>query len=515
MNDLDRTPPQPPSPHHPPRRGVPASCCDGVDAASGDLAAPGIVRSAFTRRDALRLSGLGFAWLAFGGLTSLEARAAAPLRRQDPDDDPLAPKPPHFQPRAKRVIFLCMSGAPSHVDTFDHKPELAKRDGQTYATGRARGGAKLLASPWAFRPSGRSGLPISELFPETAKHADDLCLLHGMTTDVPAHAQASLKLHTGSFQFVRPSLGAWTLYGLGTTNRNVPGFVTLNPPAGQGGAQNYGAAFLPAYYQGQRVGVEGRVRGGRGGAGGDEPVEDIRNDRLSIARQRKQLEFVQRLNRERRQRERDDGVDGVIQSYELAFRMQAEVPALLDLAGEPKEVLDLYGAGAGPSAAFGRQCLLARRFAEAGVRFVQVNAGGWDHHAQLRDRLPQSCAQVDRPIAGLLADLKRRGLLKDTLVLWGGEFGRTPYAQNGDGRDHNHKGFTVWMAGGGVKGGYAHGATDDVGAEAVQGKMSMHDLHATVLHLLGLDHEKLTFNYAGRDFRLTDVHGAVAKEVLA
>jgi hypothetical protein len=474
-----------------------------------------------SRRGALKLWASGFGWLALRGILGEDSARAASLPRgafapQDAPLDPLAPKQPHFAPRAKRVIFLCMSGAPSHVDTFDYKPKLLQDTGKSYS-GRFRAGAKLLGSPWKFERRGKSGIWMSELFPNLALQADDLCVLNGMSTDVPAHPQATLKLHTGSFQFVRPSLGSWTLYGLGTENRNVPGFVTLNAPAGQGGAQNYGAAFLPAYFQGQRVGVEGRGRGflrARPGENND-PIEDISNGGLSIEQQRKQLDLVQKLNRERKTREGGDAVEGVIQSYELAFRMQAEVPGLLDISKETKATLDLYGVGGEGTDGFGRQCLLARRFVEAGVRFVVVNQGGWDHHRNLKQALPQNCAAIDRPIAGLLADLKKRGLLKDTLVLWGGEFGRTPYGQGDDGRDHNHKGFTMWMAGGGVKGGTTYGATDDYGAEAVDGRMSIHDLHATVLHLLGLDHEKLTFNYAGRDFRLTDVHGSVPREILA
>jgi hypothetical protein len=466
----------------------------------------------FSRRHALKAGVAGFGWLALQALLGEDAVAAPRALRQD-DADPLAPKPPHFPAKAKRVIFLSMSGAPSHVDTFDYKPKLVADDGKAYS-GRNRQGARLLGSPWKFSPHGQCGRMISELFPEVGKHADDLCLLHGMTTDVPAHAQAVLKMHTGSFQFVRPSLGSWVLYGLGTTNRNVPGFVALNPPANQGGAQNYGAAFLPAYFQGQRVGIQGRGRGLRGGGAG-EAIEDLDNDRMSTEQQRKQLDLVQKLNKERKTREGDDGVEGVIQSYELAFRMQAEVPGLLDLSKESAETQALYGVGGEGTDAFARQCLTARRLVESGVRFVEVNSGGWDHHQQLKERLPQSCRNVDRPIAGLLADLKRKGMLKDTLVVWGGEFGRTPYGQGGDGRDHNHKGFTMWMAGGGAKGGVAYGRTDDYGAEAVDGRMSVHDLHATMLHLLGLNHERLTFNHAGRDFRLTDVHGAVPKEVLA
>ncbi|MBM3975893.1 MAG: DUF1501 domain-containing protein [Planctomycetes bacterium] len=456
-----------------------------------------------SRRDALRATTLGFGWLALSGLLAQRARAAAPFQAPV---DPLAPKAPHHAARAKRVIFLAMGGAPSHVDTFDYKPELAKHDGQALS-GRYRQGAKLMASPWEFRQHGQSGLWISALFPKLAAHADKLCLLRGMQTDVPAHAQAVLKQHTGSFQFVRPSLGAWTLYGLGASNRNLPGFVTIAPPAGS--AQNYGSAFLPATYQGMPI---ANPRGARGG----EPVANVRNARYDRDAQRAQLDLLQKLNREALERERNnDELEGVIESYELAFRMQAELPALVDVTKEPQAVRDAYGIGGEDTDAFGRQCLIARHLVEQGVRFVEVHQGGWDHHRNLRNDLAEACRKVDQPIAALLADLAQRGLLDETLVIWGGEFGRTPYAQNGDGRDHNHKGFTTWFAGGGVKGGFSHGATDENGIEAVEGKLSMHDWHATILHLIGLDHERLTFNHAGRDFRLTDVHGRVATAILA
>jgi uncharacterized protein (DUF1501 family) len=318
-------------------------------------------------------------------------------------------------------------------------------------------------------------------------------------------------MHTGSFQFVRPSLGAWTLYGLGTENRNLPGFVTIDPQTGNGGAQNYGSAFLPATYQGLRIGAERRARG----AGG-EAVANVANPRLSKDEQREQLDLVQRLNREHARRAPgSDEVEAVIASYELAFRMQAELPGVLDLSKESAKVQEAYGIGQDDTDAFGRRCLMARKLAEAGVRFVEVSAGGWDNHRNLRTDLARACRAVDKPIAALLADLKARRLLDDTLVVWGGEFGRTPFAQNGDGRDHNNRGFTTWMAGGGVKGGTSHGATDETGAEAVEGVVPIADWHATILHLVGLDHERLTFNHAGRDFRLTDVKGRVVSEILS
>jgi hypothetical protein len=457
----------------------------------------------YSRRDALKTLWGGFGYVAFAGLA---ARAAA---KEAAKAGPLDPKQPHFAARAKHVIFLCMSGGPSHVDTFDYKPELQKNDGKSVANRNRGGYATLLKSPWKFAQHGRSGLWISELFPNVAKHADELCLIRSMHTDLPAHPQAYLQMHTGSFQFVRPSLGAWTLYGLGTENENLPGFITLNPPLNNGGAQNYGSAFLPTIYQGTRIGAESPL-GGRFG-GGDAKMPNISNPKLSGESQRAQLDFIQALNRERLARDQfNPAIEGVIESYELAFRMQKEVPGVMDLSKESEATKAMYGSGP-----FGRSCLLARRMVEAGVRFVEVGSGGWDHHRNLKNDLEARAESVDQPLAALLTDLKQRGLLKDTLVIWGGEFGRTPYAQGNDGRDHNNKGFTLWMAGGGVKGGLSYGSTDEYGAEAVENKVHIHDLHATILHLLGLDHEKLTYRYAGRDFRLTDVKGQVVKGILA
>jgi hypothetical protein len=462
---------------------------------------------ALSRREMLRLAACGFGSVAFAGLA---ARASAVPWLVGDDGAPglLAPKKPHFAPRAKRVIFLCMAGAPSHVDTFDYKPELASMDGKSF-----RGNAKLLASPWKFRQSGKSGLWISELFPNLSQQADHLCLLRGMKAQIPAHAQASVQLHTGSFQFVRPSMGAWTLYGLGTENENLPGFVAINPRRDNGGAQLYGSAFLPASCQATPVRLAGGA--GRGRQESDDAIPHIDNDRFGVKAQREQVDLIQRLNRERLRREKEDReLEGVIESYELAFRMQAEVPELVDLSDEKKATLEMYGVGQEPTDGFARQCLLARRLAEKGVRFIEVSHGGWDTHRNLREELSKQCGEIDRPIAALLADLRQRGMLDDTLVLWGGEFGRTPYAQNGDGRDHNAKGFTMWMAGGGVQGGMSFGATNEIGDTAVDGVMDIHDWHATVLHLMGLDHERLTCRHAGRDFRLTDVKGKANTQIL-
>ncbi len=470
--------------------------------------------SPLTRREILRTTSNGFGYLAF---SALAARASAASTA----GSPLTPKAPHHPAKAKHIIFLCMQGAPSHVDTFDYKPKLIADAGKSAPSAAGRNGrADLMAPKWEFKQHGRSGLWISSLFPNVAKHADDLCVINSMATDLPAHPQAFTQLHTGTTQFIRPSLGAWTLYGLGTENENLPGFITINPPGNA--TRTYGSAFLPAIYQGTKIG--GRTLPGGGGQfarrfGGVEgaAMADIKNNRLNPEAQRSQLDLIQKLNQSRKQL--DGGVspeiEGVIESYELAFRMQAEVPNVMDLSKESAATQKLYGIGEGATDTFGKQCLMARKFVEAGVRFIEITQGGWDHHFNLTTALENSCGQVDKAIAGLLQDLKQRDLLKDTLVIWGGEFGRTPHSQGNDGRDHNNKGFTLWMAGGGVKGGMNYGLTDDYGYAAVHNKMHIHDWHATLMHLMGIDHERLTYRYAGRDFRLTDVHGIVAKEILA
>ncbi|MDQ3621441.1 MAG: DUF1501 domain-containing protein [Verrucomicrobiota bacterium] len=451
-----------------------------------------------SRREMLRRVSCGFGMLALAGLCREAAAADSP--------GPLAPKLPHFAARAKRVIFLFMVGGPSQHDTFDYKPRLNADDGQTDRSKQRQ----LLGSPWKFSQHGRSGLWISELCPHVARHADELCVLKGLHTDKADHTEATLQLHTGSSQFVRPSVGAWTLYGLGTENQNLPGFITISPRLGNGGAQSYGSAFLPAINQGTRIGDSKRPVA-------QFKIKNLANPRLSSAAQREQLDLIQSLNRERLEREQGNTqLEGVIQSYELAFRMQTELPQVMDFSGETQATLEMYGIGEGqPTDNFGRQCLMARRFVESGVRFVEVCHEFWDHHGDLSKGLTKECLATDQPIGALLADLKERGLLEDTLVVWGGEFGRTPDSPTRDGRDHNPKGYTMWLAGGGVKGGLAHGATDEHGYEAVDGRVHLHDLHATMLHLLGLDHERLTYQYGGRDFRLTDVHGRVVKEILA
>jgi len=431
---------------------------------------------------------------------------------------------PHHPPRAKRVIFLFMAGGVSQVDSFDYKPLLEQRDGEALnfadARTRARGEkgtpAKVMKSLWPFRPRGECGKQASELFPEMAAHVDDLCFLHGMHPEGVAHGPATLFLHTGATAQIRPSMGSWVSYGLGTENDNLPGFVSLLPSSGNGGPRNYGSGFLPAVHQGTAIGRAGT-------AAADATIGFLNNPQRSPAEQRQQFDLRQALNREQAAARpiADHRLEAVIESYELAWRMQQVAPDVLDLSRESPETLALYGIGQKETDSYGRECLMARRLAEAGVRYIQVNYTdnsnnpAWDQHTNMPKHAEHARA-VDRPIAGLLTDLKRRGLLEDTLVWWGGEFGRNPYAQNnGTGRDHDPDGFTVWLAGGGVKRGFSHGATDEFGHVAVEGRTHMHDLHATVLHLLGLDHERLTYRHAGRDFRLTDVAGHVIRDVLA
>jgi len=453
-----------------------------------------------SRRTILKGVSSGFGYLAFAGLSTM-----ASARDKT---NPLAPRPPHFPAKAKRVIFLCMHGAPSHVDTFDYKPRLTSDTDKPSPVARLNG-AKLLGSPWEFKQHGQSGQWISSLFPEVARHADELCIIKSMHTDLPAHPQAYLMMHTGSSQFVRPSLGAWTLYGLGTENENLPGFVAIKPVARNGGPQNYGAAFLPAIYQGTRIGNEVQPVA-------NAQLGNIKNPRLDLETQRKQLDLVQSMNRELLDRDHvHPGVEGVIESYELAFRMQGSLPYVMDLSSESAATKGLYGIDDEETADFGRQCLLARRLVESGVRFVELSHGDWDQHRNLKADHAKHAQAIDKPISGLLTDLKTRGLLDDTLVIWGGEFGRTPHAQNGDGRDHNNKGYSIWMAGAGLKPGLSYGQTDEHGYEAVVNPVHIHDWHATILHLLGLHHDQLTYRHAGREMRLTDVKGKVVNDILA
>jgi hypothetical protein len=410
-----------------------------------------------------------------------------------------------------------MKGGPSAVDTFDPKPLLQKNDGGKYPFEQPRikfaeTGA-LLKSPWNFKQYGQSGLPVSDLFPHVGQCADELCVIRSLWGTNPAHGGASLKLHTGSDTQVRPSMGSWVLYGLGSENENLPGFITICPTLAHGGVNNWGAAFLPAWCQGTPI-------GNASVPAGQATVRCIRNPKLSTATQREQLDLLAEMNHDfLGLTGPENALEGRINSFELAFRMQVAMPEAQDVSQETESTQKMYGMDNPVTANFGRQCLMARRFLERGVRFVQVTHSDgevqWDQHANLYKGHSKNAAEVDKPIAGFLMDLRARGLLDDTLVVWGGEFGRTPTAQGKDGRDHNPNGFTMWLAGGGVKGGQAYGATDDYGYFATDNKVHIHDLHATLLALLGLDHEKLTYKYAGRDFRLTDVEGHVVKEIFA
>ncbi|MGB0585822.1 MAG: DUF1501 domain-containing protein [Limisphaerales bacterium] len=455
-----------------------------------------------SRRDMLHQSALGFGSLALTSLLQAE--------------NPLAAKRPHFRPRAKRVIFLFMKGGPSQVDTFEHKPLLQRDHGKPLPFDKpkvtfAKTG-NLLASPWQFKPYGQCGHMVSELFPHVARHVDDICFIHGAHGTNPAHGGALLKLHTGADNFVRPSMGAWVGYGLGTENENLPSYVTICPTLAHGGFNNWGSAFLPAHFGGTPIGNASLKAK-------DAKVHHIRNPKWTPGQQRAQLDFLKQLNEDHLSATPDPVLKSRINSYELAFRMQTSMPEIQDTRGETEATRKLYGLDNPITEDFGRQCLIARRFAERGVRFVQVSHSDskvqWDQHGNLKKGHTEKAYEVDKPIAGLLHDLKSRGLLEDTLVLWSGEFGRTPTVQGSgmDGRDHNPWGFTMWMAGGGVKGGFAHGATDDYGFYAERDKMHIHDVHATLLHLLGIDHEKLTYRNSGRDFRLTDVFGHVAHEI--
>ena len=467
-----------------------------------------------SRRELLRQSACGFGYLAFLGLTAQSslARGAGGV-----DGNPLAARAPHFAPKAKRVIFLFMHGGVSSIDTFDPKPDLEKWHGHPPPpsvkpeVAFAETGS-LMKSPWEFKKYGRSGIEVSSLFPNVASCVDDICVIRSMHSDLVSHGGANLQLHTGDGVFIRPSMGAWVLYGLGTENENLPGFITLSPTFYHGGGQNYGSAFLPAAYQGTRIG-DGYTR-----------ATDLKIDNLRAGdpQQRRQLDLLERRNRRQlAEIGHDARLEARIQSYELAFRMQMEAPQVMDISEESQDTLDLYGIGVEPTDDFGRQCLLGRRFSEAGVRFVQVShslPNYWDQHSSLYRKHSQNARKVDKPIAGLLKDLKRRSMLEETLVIWGTEFGRSPAVQGEigvkAGRDHNNYGFSIWMAGGGVRPGMTYGATDEFGWHAVENRVHIRDFHATVLHLLGLDHTQLTYRHGGRDFRLTDVGGEVQKAIL-
>lgn len=469
--------------------------------------------SGLTRREALRRSGAGFASLALAGLLGEEARAAS--TPAEASENPLAVKPPHFAPRARRVVFLFMHGGPSQVDTFDYKPLLQRDSGKPLPFAKPRvvssETGNLLGSPWKFRRYGESGAWVSELFPNVARCVDDLCIINGMHGSNSRHGGALLELHTGSDTFVRPSMGSWITYGLGTENQDLPGFITICPSLTHGGVNNWSSAFLPAVYQGTPI--------GNAGIAADKAAIPFIASADSTPRnlQRMELDLARAMNVDHQAKSGpDDALESRIASFELAFRMQAAAPELQDVADETPATRALYGLDDPATRNFGRQCLTARRFAERGVRFVQVSHSyKWDQHSDLARDHAANAREVDRPIAALIHDLKARGLLDDTLVIWGGEFGRTPTSQGADGRDHNPQGYTMWLAGGGVRGGCVHGATDDYGYYAVRDKVHIHDLHATILHLLGLDHTRLTYRYAGRDFRLTDVHGEIVEGILA
>jgi hypothetical protein len=457
----------------------------------------------------LARSGTGFGMLALSGLAADEARAES--NSGATARGALAPKPAHFAGKAKRVVHLFMNGGPSQVDTFDPKPQLDKLHGQplpaSLRTERKTGAA--MRSPFTFAKYGQSGIEVSELFAKTAQHVDNMCIIRSMVAEVPNHEPSLMLMNCGDGRLPRPSFGSWVTYGLGSENQNLPGFIAMCP----GGypivaTQNWRAAFLPGAYQGTYIDTKHTEI--------QKLIENIQNHGSTAAEQRRQLDFVQRLNeRHLAARARDAQLETRIQSFELAYRMQAEATDAFDVEREPKSVRELYGSGLQ-----GRQLLITRRLLERGVRFVQVWSGAgqpWDNHDNLEKQHRQLAGEWDGPIAAFLTDLKQRGMLDSTLVMWGGEFGRTPVAElpQLNGRDHNHYGFSMWLAGGGARGGYVHGATDEFGFAAVQDKVHVHDLHATLLHLLGFDHTRLTYRYAGRDFRLTDVHGRVVKELLA
>jgi hypothetical protein len=473
----------------------------------------GILPTGVSRREWLRRMGGGFGSLGLAGVLAGElARPAGSTFAASvstTSDNPLAPKAPHFAARAKRVIFLFMNGGPSHVDTFDPKPLLTKNHGQkppaiAGKTGRPKNSA-LMGSPFRFKKYGESGIEVSELFPEVGACIDDICVIRSMHTDIPNHEPALLMMNSGQIQPTRPSMGSWLVYGLGSDNQNLPGYVVLCPGKPVVGPQLWGNSFLPGIYQGTHINnanVDPRTI-----------IRNVNNTHLSRDQQRRQLDLLQRLNLSHAsQRDHDAPLESRIQSLEMAFRMQFEAQEAFDLGRETAATRALYGDGE-----FANACLIARRLVERGVRVTQVYYGNnqpWDDHTDIQNHRDHAL-KSDRAVAALLKDLKARGLLDETLVIWGGEFGRTPTSQGAKGRDHHSLGFSMWLAGGGVKGGHVHGATDELGFAAVENKVHVHDLHATVLHLLGIDHERLTYRYSGRDFRLTDVHGVVVKEIMS
>jgi hypothetical protein len=467
------------------------------------------LRPNLSRRDMLRLAGTGFGAMALRALLAGDAQASSAVNTRSLN--PLAPLPPHHAARAKRCIFVYLPGGPSQIDLLDPKPRLQKENGRPLPFEKPKlqrtATSGLFGSPWKFARHGESGIDVSELLPHLARHADDLCVIRSMVADNINHTGAALQMNTGDERFPRPSLGAWLTYGLGSENENLPGFVVISPKSVFQGSPLWGASFLPATYQATWV------------RDLNNPIECLADPRHDRTRLRRQLDTLARLNRiHKRERLIDNLLEARIASFELAFRMQLSAPEAFDLNRETDATRQLYGIGAPATDVFGRQCLLARRLVERGVRFVQVydsSATGWDHHTHIKNGLPESCARTDRPVAALLQDLKTRGLLEETLVVWGGEFGRTPTAEGGNGREHHPFGFTMWLAGGGVKGGLVYGATDEYGWHAIQDKVHVHDLHATILHLMGINHERLTYRWGGRDYRLTDVYGNVVRAILA
>lgn len=461
-----------------------------------------------SRRQMLKQSAGGFGQLALAAMMAKEARA------EGADVAPLQNIRRHFSPRAKRIIFLFMWGGPSHVDLFDPKPLLNQRAGQPLHgkdIGIDRGQmGEILGSPFRFAQHGDSGIWVSELFPELARHVDKLCVVRSLHTEGQAHGEALLRLHTGQANLVRPSVGAWVSYGLGQENENLPAFVTVSPPRGHGGVQNYGSAFLPAAHQGMAIGsAEIPVAQAK--------VPNLENRRWNQSEQRRQLDLIQSFNGAHlKAAPSDRNIEGLIANYELAYRMQSNLPQIMGLEGESPVTLERYGVDADPTDNFARQCILARKLAEEGVRYIQVSTDyTWDHHTEVEKGSIAEAAKVDRPIAALLEDLDQRGLLDETLVIWGGEFGRTPTAENKNGRNHHPQGFTIWMAGGGVRPGLTYGSSDEFGYRPAENPVHMHDLHATLLYALGLDHERLTYRFAGRDFRLTDVFGNVVTDLFS
>ncbi|MCH2202001.1 MAG: DUF1501 domain-containing protein [Fuerstiella sp.] len=469
-----------------------------------------MITSQISRQRFLQTAACGFGGLALHGMVSQSTHAASPL----------APGTPHVSPRAKRMIFVFLSGGPSQGDLFAPKAEITKRHGTAIESpvgddGQLRVGVDQflpMAPVSPVRPRGQSGMMMSDLLPALAGVADELCLLRAMVADNKAHAAAALQFHTGHVAEARPSMGAWLSYGLGTENQSLPGFITIHPPRD---GRVHGAGFLPAIHQGTPL----RVPRSKS----ELAIDDLRDPDADPGAQRRRLDFLQRANRRLLSRVKmDSQMEGIIESFELAFRMQAETPELVDLSDASKETQDMYGIDGSASDVNGRACLMARRLSEAGVRYVQVSIGGWDHHSDMRKNLTKSCAGADKPIAGLIRDLKQRGLLDDTLVMVSGEFGRTYWSQDltgtnpldAHGREHQQESFCTLLAGAGVKSGFVYGETDDFGYKPIQGRVHLHDLHATLQYLLGIDHERLTYPHVGRDFRLTDVYGRVVHDIL-